>query len=124
MSHKALATFAADSITDRLRQLGPETTSGLCRALQCVCDGAGQFLYFFWQVRYSRRSRVNFMGDGEAQPRNVIGRGPVRSSGNIIQPRRARRCNEEWALLVLYHFAHCVVRPRGVRDFLATSKGC
>jgi hypothetical protein len=50
------------------------------RAFQCVCDGAGQFLYFFWQIRYARRSRVNFMGDGEAQPRDVIGRGPVRSS--------------------------------------------
>ena len=52
------------------------------------------------------------MSNGEAQPRDVIGRGPVRASGDIIQPRRARRRNEEWALLVLHHFPHCVVRPQ------------
>ena len=48
MSHKALATLAADSITDRLRQLGPETTSGraapfsasaMVRASSCISSG-------------------------------------------------------------------------------------
>ena len=54
MSHKALATFAADSITDRLRQLGPETTSGRAALFSASAMVAGQFRYLFWQVRTLR----------------------------------------------------------------------
>ncbi len=111
LSHKALATFAADSITDFAPATGPGNHQRPLRALKRAGDRARQLSHLLGQARNFRRRRVNLMSNGEAQPRYVVGRRPVGSGGDVIQTRGSRRRDEERALSILHRFAHRIVHP-------------